>query len=222
MKRKTLLILFLIAGSFNVFGQNIEIIGGLNHNVFHDYNNSEDHFVSTYKPGLGFCAGIRLDSVKVDWMNMSFALQFDQINGELKARNGGLGYGHHTNAKINKSIISLGIFPLNFSIFRRIDLNIGLEISGLINESITGTVSGWSMGGSNWSSDINEKYSRYCSLICVGLKGRIACDIPVTNTIYIAPQYSYYHGLTKEFDEFPEETRSMRHYFCIGIKKRIK
>lgn len=222
MKRRILLLFLLVSGGFSVFCQNVEFYGGLNRNIFHDYNNSEGHFMSTYKPGLGFCAGVRLDSVKADWMTLGIALQFDQIYGELEASNGGLGYNQQTKAEIRKSIISFGVFPLNFRILKRIDLNFGLEISGLIHESVTGTVSGWSMGGSHWSYDIHKKYNRYSSLFCVGLKGRIAYDIPVTNTICITPQYAYYHGLTKEFHEFPEETRSMRHQFCVGVKKRIK
>jgi hypothetical protein len=54
-----------------------------------------------------------------------------------------------------------------------------------------------------------------------GLRLRLAYTIPLSETIFISPQYSFYYGLTNEFKEFPEITKSYRHYLLIGIGKKM-
>lgn len=205
-----------------LFGQKIELFGGQNRNTFFDSGQTSGHFNSSYNSGLGFIAGIGLDSVKVDWMTMQFTLQFEKYSGELKASDGGLGGGNSTQASIDKSIITLGVFPLNFRILKSINLNFGLEISRLIDESFIGTTGGWMMGKPNWSENLQDKYSRYSSLTYFGIRSRISYDFLLTQSIFISPQFSYYHGLSREFDEFPQQTRSRRYSFGIGLKKEIE
>jgi hypothetical protein len=205
-----------------LFGQKIELFGGPDKNIFHDYDQNQSHFSSAYKSGLDFTAGIGVDSVKIDWLTMRFTLQFSNYGGELEASDGGLGSMSTTKAKINKSVISLGIFPLNCRIFHRIDLNFGLEISRLIGEKFSGTSSGWMMGRPDWSYDLHDQFKRYSSLVYFGFRGKISYDLFLSKSIIIFPQYSYYFGLSNEFDQFPETTKSMRHSFCIGIKRKLK
>jgi hypothetical protein len=205
-----------------LFGQKIELFGGQNRNIFFDSGQASGHFNSSYNSGLGFIAGIGVDSVKVDWMTMQFRLQFEKYSGELKASDGGLGGGNSTQALIDKSIITLGLFPLNFRILKSIDLNFGLEISRLLDEYFNGTTGGWMMGKPNWSENLQDKYSRFSSLTYFGIRSRISYDFLLTQSIFISPQFSYYHGLSREFDEFPQQTRSRRYSFGIGFKKEIK
>jgi hypothetical protein len=207
---------------YNLFGQKIEVFGGANNNLFHDYIIDEGHSWARYNSDFGFTAGIGLDSINISWLKLRFTLQFDNYKGKLDAADGGLGQGHAAKANINKSIISLGVFPMNFRIIKRIDLNFGFEISRLINESFEGTCSAFSIGQYSWSSSLQEKYKHYSSLTYFGLKGRISYDFNLSKLIMISPEYMYYFGLSNEFVEFPTDTKSMRHYFCIGIKKKIK
>jgi len=218
-----LIILILIAIScLPLFGQNIELFGGLNTNQFHDYRQNEGHFQSSYNPGSGYSFALAIDSIKADWMTLRFTLKFDKYSGSLTASDGGLGGGYTTTAKIDKSLISLGVFPLNFRIIKRIDLNIGFEISKLISESYKGTSNDWLMGRPNWSYDLQEKYNKYSSSINLGLSTRLAYNLQINESIIISPQYIFYFGLSNEFIEFPEATKSIRHFIGIGIKKRIK
>ena len=130
--------------------------------------------------------------------------------------------GNTANIEIEKSLISLGIFPVNFRILNSIDINVGVEISRLIHEKFNGTESGWAMYFPNWENTLQDEYERYSSLNYAGFIGRVAYDFNLTETIAISPQYSFYYSILNEFDEFPVDTRSMRHMFCIGIEKKLK
>jgi hypothetical protein len=214
--------IWMLLNISNLFGQKLEMFGGANNNMFHNYHNNEGHFMSSYNSDFGFTAGFGLDSIRIDWLTFRFTLQFDKYAGKLEASDGGLGSGFTTIAKVDKSVISLGIFPINFRILKRIDLNFGLIISRLIDESFNGTSSGWIMNQPNWSYNLQDKYNQYSSATYFGFQGRIAYDFKLSKLIWISPQYIYYFGLSNEFVEFPEDTKSMRHYFCIGIKKKFK
>jgi hypothetical protein len=214
-------LIILLSGS-TLYSQNITFYGGVNNNIFHDNIHNNPHHNSSYKSEVGYFAGIGLDSIKVDWMTVYFTLQLDKYGGELKVSDGGLGGGYSTEATIDKWIISLGIYPINFKLFHKIDLNFGFEISRLIHENFNGTAGGWLMGQPGWSYYLEDRYDRYSSKTYFGFKGRIAYDINLPKSIIISPQYSFYYGLSYEFQEHPEDTKSQRHYFCIMIKKKIK
>lgn len=222
-----IIIVFLICiSSLALHSQPMDIYGGANRNMYFGVNNS-GHFNANYQPGNGFSAGIGIDSIKVDWLMMRFSLQFDRYNGNFTASDGGLGGGYTTTANVEKSVISLGAFPLNFSIKKRLDLNFGIEISRLINESFSGNYYSWMMESTpsgmqavGKSEDLNTLYKSFSSRNNIGLKARMAYDIALTKRLCLVPQYAYYFGLSKEFIRFPEATKSMRHYFCLGIKRK--
>jgi len=222
MQMKIILIGLILLNSLTAFPQNIEIIGGLSQNNFFDFQQNDAHFSSTYKSDYGYAIRVGFEDIDVDWPTFRFTLSYDKYGGELTVSDGGLGGGNSTNAKINKSVISLGVFPLNFRIIDRIDLNFGMELSILVSESFSGTSYGWQMVKPNWSHDLNDRYDRYSSNTYFGLRGRIAYDFNIAEKLAISPQYSYYIGMSKEFDEFPRTTKSMRHYFCFGLQRKIK
>jgi hypothetical protein len=200
--------------------QSIEIIGGLNKNVFFDRGGGA-RFNSSYTSELGFVGRIGLD-IKLDWLQTRFTLSFDKYSGKLTAHDGGQAGSYTTTADIDKSIISFGFFPINFKIIKRIDLNFGIEQSILIHERFNGTNSGYMIGGSTWDYNLEDRFDKYSSKGYFGLRGRLAYDFNLTDNLILSPQYSFYYGLSNEFIEFPEYTKSMRHYFCIGLEKKIK
>jgi hypothetical protein len=80
------------------------------------------------------------------------------------------------------------------------------------------------MGGSppiSLTTSLQERYDRFNAAMYFGLRSRIAYDVPLGKSIVLSPQFNYYFGLTPEFSEFPRETRSMRLYVCLGIKKKL-
>ena len=219
---RSVFIILILFNSLALFSQSIEISGGMNENRFFDYQNNGGHFSSSYTTSYGYTVGIALDDVKIDWLNLRFTLNFDNYGGKLEASNGSLAGGTTTSAEVNKSLISFGFFPLNYNLFDKIELNFGFEVSRLLHEKFKGTYSGWSIGDSYWVTNIQDQYSSYSAKTYFGLLGRVAYKVNLTDNLALTPQYFYYFGLANEFDEMPDVTKSMRHYLCVGLKKKIK
>lgn len=177
---------------------------------------------SSYKSKYGYAAHVGIENVKVDRITFRFTLGFEKYGGELEASEFGMSYSSKTKANVDKSVISLGIFPLNFKLFKKIDLNFGFEMAALINENYSGTISGWTMPNQYWSSDLEGEYSRFNSKFYFGLRGRVAYDIKISEQFIISPQYSFYCGFMNEFDEYPQKTKSFRNYLGIGIQRKLK
>jgi len=215
---KTITIIFLLL-SLCSFSQNIELIGGINRNNFYDFERNEGHYQSSYKSEYGYTFRIGLEDIKFDKLNLRFTLSYDKYGGKIDVSDGGNGGGYTTIANINKSIISLGVYPLNFRIKNKLDLNFGFEISRLIIDQFEGQYNFWLM---NWGSSyekLNEKYDRFNTRNYFGIIGRIAYDFNINENLILSPQYSYYLGLGSEFEEFPRGTKSMRQYLSVGIQR---
>lgn len=220
-KLKQILIALLLIFNTSLFAQNLEVIAGLNQNQFFDYNQDEGSYYSSYQSDHGFAVRIGIEDIKVDWMNLRFTMGFEQYGGEIDVSGGGQGGDYRTTAEIDKSVLSLGLFPLNFKIWERIDLNFGLEFSALLNESYQGRIRGNTLGGIPRTESMEERYDNYSNKTHWGLRGRLAYDFEINDRYSISPQYSYYLGLTDEFSEFPEDTKSMRHYFSLGFQWKM-
>ncbi|PIF05985.1 MAG: hypothetical protein CSA36_03940 [Draconibacterium sp.] len=218
---KLIISTLIVISCLPAFGQNIELFGGLNANNFYDLEN-EGHYQSSYNSGSGYSFGLTIDNISADCMTLRLSLKFDKYSGNLTASDGGLGGGYTTTAEIDKSLISLGVFPLSFRIVKRIDLNIGFEISKLISESYKGKINYWLMGGPNFRYDLQERYNKYSNPINFGLSARLGYNLQINESIAISPQYTFYFGLSNEFIEFPKATKSIRHFIGLGIKKRLK
>lgn len=214
------IILLVCLGSLTVYSQSFEVFGGANRNMFYGTKDANfDYFTADYHPGTGYTAGIGLDSIHINRFRMRFTLAFDQYNGRFNAEgNPGKVIYERATGEMNKSVVSLGFFPLNFTSMYKLDLNLGAEVSGLLNESVSGTrfYDSEFMGGPV-TNDLADYYERYSSRVNYGLKGRLAYQLAFSALVLI-PQYSFYYGLSGEFKEFPEATKAMRHYFCLGIK----
>lgn len=217
-----LIVILLGISCLSVYGQSIELYGGLSNNRFHDYRQNEGRYSSSYEPGNGYSIGIAVDSIKADVMSLRLTLKFDKYAGSLKASGGGQGGGHTTEAQIEKSLISLGVFPVNLQILKRIDFNFGFEIARLVSESYVGTRSGWAMNQPAWSYELEEMYEEYSSYMSFGISARLAYNLRIDETFSLSPQYSFYFGLVNEFGRFPEATKSMRHFLGLGIKKKLR
>lgn len=219
---KYLFIILLSLSNLALFSQSIEVMGGLTRNVLFDKHNNSGHYSSSYTSESGYSFGIGIEDVKVDWLTLRFTLSYDKYGGKLKASDGSMAGGYTTNADIDKSIISAGIYPFNFKLFKKLDLNLGFEYARLISESFSGVRYGWMIGEPDWSANLEDSYDKYSATNYFGLRVRLAYDINITEEIIVSPQYSFYRGFSSEFIEFPRETRSNRHYFCIGIQKKLK
>jgi hypothetical protein len=215
---KIFLVIILIVNVSLLLGQRVELYTGANKNSFYG---SKDLHSSSYKSGFGFSVGIGLDSLIFGKLKTRFALQFDSYQGSLMADVGGVSYAERIDAKVNKSTIGFCFFPLNVRIKKKIDFNLGVELSHLVYEKYSGVLKGFDPYNPSYSYDLNEKYKSFSSKMHLGIKARINYDIYISNSVAISPQYLFYLGTSPEFNKFPGLTKSMRHYACLGIRKKI-
>ena len=200
--------------------QTLELLGGISNNHFFDYGSESGHYQSSYTDGIGYAIGLGYD-FPMDSFWVRLTLLYESYSGNVEASDGGLGGGTLTKADINKDVIALTFFPVNINIKKRIWINAGFEASVLTQERLKGTTQYWTLGQPTIIKDLNEVYSSFSSSFQIGIRLRFAYTILLSPSVMLTPQYSFYYGLTNEFKEFPEITKSYRHYLLIGIGKKM-
>jgi hypothetical protein len=187
-----------------------------------DNKDENPHWKSAYETGQGYSIMIAVEDVRLDWARMRISMALEHFNGDVYAYSGGLGSGSGTSAEFNKSMLSVCIFPHGFSVRDKLDIQIGIQLSCLLNENFSGRKGWWSiLPNSGGNSTLEDTYDHYNSAFYFGLVGRLAYNFRIAESIYIFPQYSFYFGTSPEFREFPYETRAMRHFIGAGIEKRF-
>lgn len=216
-----LTILICLCG-LTLFSQSkAELFAGPLSNHFYSWGTDSPHHQAKYQSGQGFLAGIGVDSIRLDWMSLRLTLQLEHYNGEVKVYDGGQGGGNLIEASVSKSLLALGVFPINFHLFRKMEINLGMNFSALMAESFDGTISGWRMNEEGYNEELHSRLSRFSCRAYLGLAGNVSYDFPLSESMVIAPQINYYFPLTSEFQRYIPETKSMRLAGCIGIKKRL-
>ncbi len=217
-----ILFLFILFSHTNLHGQKLSFLGSFNNTIYHDYQSNTGHYRSSYVPGLGYSVGIQLDSIQSYWWNIPVTLQFERYGASLGAQGGGLAGGYDVEAAVDKSVISLGIIPLNFSIKSKLKLSFGLNLSLLLDERVKGTYQYWRLGQPSINTNVKNYYARYSRTNYVGIMGGVTYDLFFTKSLVFSPQYRYYFGLSNEFQGFPYTTKAMRHEIGIWLRNRGK
>ncbi|MCG8327606.1 MAG: hypothetical protein MI974_07970 [Chitinophagales bacterium] len=215
MKRLSLLFFLLV--NCALCAQNTEITTGYIQTNFFDPDRDEHYNLSNYSNRGGFGLGLAIENVMIDSVRVRFTLSYSKYGGKISNYNGGKGSGTITRVNMNKSIVSLGFFPLNFRILNRIDLNFGFEGSILLHERFSGTSSKWNIIGGGGTQNLNEE-ERFNAISYTGVCGRLAYDFKWSEQITISPQYSFHLGLTREFKDHIKGTKSRRQFFGLGIQ----
>ena len=218
MKKILVLLFSLYVGG--LYSQSVELAAGLNLNKFYQTSKSNPHYSGSYSMGSGYAIRGAYNTSEYNKWTLRFTIAYDQYQGGFLAENSGLGGGYSLDAKVKKSVLELGISPLNFKMFKHLYLSFGVNYSFLLTEDFTGIAHSWQAGDSKtW--DVSDENAEFNSSTYFGVNGSISYDFVLSDDISIFPQYTYYLGLSKEFIKFPDFTKSMRHYFSIGVKKRI-
>lgn len=200
--------------------QNLSFFAGLNGTVLHDYHSSQGHYNSSYQPGLGYSIGVGVDSIDWFWWNIPFNIKFEHYSAQLFASDGSLGGNYWVDGRVGKSILTLGVYPLNFRIKRNFKWSIGTELSYLLNEQLQGKYGSSILGQTPQETTLEEKYPHYSRKIYLGLGTNLSYDWPISPSLILTPYYAYYFGLTNEFREFPNITKAMRHTVGLALRKR--
>jgi len=214
------ILLFIASIASNA--QKLEIFGGVTQNRLYQYFDDNTKTTEPYTNGNGYLVGLAISDIKLDKLSLRFTLHFESYNGGIEYCSCGNGATSTETAKIDKSVLSLGIFPVNFQVLKKIKINSGIEISHLFSESFEGTRSSYSYSTRvSETIDLHDVHDRLSSKAYFGLKTRIAYEFNLGDHIVIAPQYSFYHGFSKEFKEI-QNAKSMRHFLGIGIEWRLR
>ena len=223
MNSKCILFLLFILLSSPGYSQKIELYSGALKNHFYDCTKENPHYSSRYSGNWGYSIGFAVDSLKFEWHTLRIAVQYDNYSGKMYARSGGQGGSYSVDGQIQKGVISLSIYPVNIrKLIKQMQLSIGVTGSILVYELFSGEYNGWMIGQGANSGRIEDKYSSYSSNFTFGIQSLINYRIRIAEGFEIVPQYSFYLGLSKELINMPEYMKSMRHYFWLGFRKRIK
>jgi len=224
MKKKLLFIsCFFIFN--NAISQLIEFSAGANINRFYDLKNEQkdNSFTSDYNPGIGYSAAFSINDVQTDLLKFRFTLKYEHYSGHIYNNDQRLIRTINTDGDIEKTNISLGIYPMHLKVFNKLLIDIGGELNFLIDHKSTGLITE-SIGGvplldidlNNSSLDVNEFFT-------FGIGSRVSYEISLSDNWTINPQYLFYIGVTDEFSDILIEasTKSMRHGLQIGIIKHL-
>lgn len=216
---KTIATLLFFTISISVSAQNIEVTGGALHNNFFDTEGTYAYRSFSEKSHIGYAFSIGIDNINIDWLPLRFTLGYENYGGSIEASEDGHMYSKSIDFDIKKSVLSLGIYFINFNFFGHLDLNAGVQLNRVLSESVDGSGELWVY------SDILEptiteigykgKKSNY------GLRGRIAYDFDINDRFAISPQYDFYYGLSYESSDFPSSVKSYKQYLSLGLQMKV-
>jgi hypothetical protein len=149
---------------------------------------------------------------------MRLTLNYDNYGSLFFQKGISPGGSTYFNGHISKSIISIGIAPINFKIKNKIRISFGVLFSKLLIDKSTGTFYHSTMGT---TSDINSvNMSKLNKPYYWGMTGNIAYDYKITNFFTVAPQLTIYNGFSDEFSN-PKNIKSFRFILGIAFRKDL-
>ena len=211
---------FLLSVSICGIAQtNVEFFGGINTNQYFDYkNNSKLHYYdSEFKSGNGFQFGFALNDFKYDSIPLRVSANIINYKGIVSTEDGYLTGGSNSTIDANKYIVSLGLFPVNFTLFNRFKLNIGCETSYLIVQEVRGNHLIYQDLQPDYDASITNGLIDVKRNVYFGISSRIAYQFEFGDEWILTPQYQIYVGLTDEFKNIEAKVSSFRNYFSIGF-----
>jgi len=229
IKMKNNLLFFLLSLSITASAQSLEFNFGTHLNNLYDFKEKNGPYTSSYSPKVGYDLNVGIDDIYLNTMRLRFTLGLSIYGGGIKASQGENGGNYSMNGEIEKTVLRLGFYPVNFRIKKRLNISIGPQFSMLIHEKIKGTYDEWHVEYNEYnnqyivesSGNLNERYDSYNARYYVGANIRIAYRIPLSEDFYLVPQYALYIGISNEFVEFPNITKSINNILGIGIKRKI-
>jgi len=229
MKNK--LLLLLLSLSITASAQSLEFNAGAQLNSFYRVTNYLT--IPFYTPKVGYSINVGIDDVYLNRIRLRFTLGLNTYGGQLNTGWNDPPFSKYSiDGQIDKTVIQLGFYPLNFKVKERLNINIGPQFSMLIHEKvevrfderlvfIDPNVIAEEIIVIESSGNLNERHDSYNAKYYVGANIRVAYDIPLSEKYSLVPQYSFYTTISNEFTEFPKATKSMHNMLGIGIKRKL-
>lgn len=215
---RRIITLLIIFNSTALCAQSYDISVGASYNSFFSLDKNAANlssYQSDFGYGLGFGLELKTNAVFSIFKKHRFSLQYEKYGGKVKIGTHALGGNSIREVVLDKSVISLGFYPLNLSI-KKFDLNVGLVLSALLNEKYSGRAYGNHINTGSWEKEINESDGRMSTETCLGVRVRLTYGLGLSKYIVLKPQYSYYIGLSNDIDL---STKSMRHFLALSVMK---
>lgn len=209
----------IIVSALQLHAQTLEFYGGMSRNYLYDNKTQNIFYSSSYTARNGLCIGMAVDSINLKWISLRASFQFEEVTGDLSVMEARKYFQQVIVAQTKKYIFSAALYPVNLLLFKKLAINIGAEVSGKIDEKNKGTFQDPCF--SERIINFEDGYVHYYANLSIGLKGRLAWAVRLSSSTIITPQYQFYYGLTNEFDEAPEEAKSIRHYLMLGFTTRF-
>lgn len=208
------LYIFLFFTSSCSYAQTLDFTVGYNKTSYFD-RDDHGHFRGNYQGNYGFNVGIGLSKFFISDINYRIYFYIEQSGGDVYVSDGGLAGGYQIDANIKKTTAVYQIFPLNFTIAKKVDLSFGLESSFLLFKKLAGKQTTWLMNVST-STDRESIISPFS----IGASGMINFTFPLSKSLVLKPIYNFYYGFNSELAT-SSAVKSMRHRFLIGIAKNL-
>jgi hypothetical protein len=223
MKCRFLLLLFFCSNS--LFSQDIEVSSGLCINSFYDTNDNENNprFNSYYSPSkAGYSFSGSLNIKIYDSIPLRFSLRYYSYEGTIYNYYGSLwglaGYSE-INANVTHQYMGLDLHWMNFKILNNLNFNFGFELNYLLSEKL----SGYKINTGPYlyeKINLNDSSIQFGKKFVWGIVARLAYELNLGNQFYLVPQYQIYYSFLPQLNS-GADTKSLRHYFEIGIGKRF-
>ena len=115
--------------------QTLEFSSAYVRNSFYQGGHSE--YNSAYSPGGGYLISAGINNIPFDNLSLKLTIGIEHFSGSVSSNFRSPGSSDRVDAQTASTDIVLGFWPLNFTIFKSIDLNFGCTGSILIGESVS-------------------------------------------------------------------------------------
>lgn len=219
---RTILIILGIFVATECSAQTLAMYPGLSYGGFYDIQKSEGDYTQEYDPQFGFNLGVEIKDIALDSVyKIALAVNYQRYGGGFYTQ--GTSYSYtYDQGTITKHVLGLEFYPINIHLFNNLRWSLGLSLNTLLTYKMYGKRI-WSSNypyGPSGNVDLND-IDGFVKRFYWGVNSTIGYEFEVGN-IRFEPRYSYYLGLTEEFDHLQAATKSMRYSIQLSFGYSLK
>lgn len=205
-----------------LFSQTLEITTSFGQNTFYKIKEPPNFESYTYSSGNAFSANLRLKLTSENFPTGELLVfcAVEQYQGGFNYQLIGNGISSSVIGHTEKTMLSLGLYPLNFKILKRVDAHVGVQMALLLNENNKGQRidrNSFTTPTVFYSSLKNENINVRNG---PALNIKLSYPVKINENLSILPEYMGVIGLISELKRlgFP---RSMRNYLGVGLSVKL-
>lgn len=192
--------------------------GGMQLNSFYAFHASDGPTPDQFQSGWGYAFEVGVDNLVFgDFFPLMFTLSLEEYGGNIEVKGGGLGSGYTDRVKTSKTTLNLGLYPVNFSIKKRLKVALGVDLAALLGSSSTTNNSSWHGNSPTNFEAINDQDLHYP--LYLGLNARVHWPIEIAEGWFLAPTYRFRWGVSREFTGLHDDLGTKRHYFQVTLSR---